>query len=85
MRVMSKLTARELAIAHLYLPPTWQEEERQAVPWQARQGKGPLDPAYAPEIVVQNGAPPSDKEYARRAAEWRAKNPPTKFYDGFER
>lgn len=58
----------------------WQAGEREALPWQERQKQFPTDPAYSasldPSYTPQNLAGGvSDKEYARRAAEYFAKHP----------
>lgn len=76
----------------------YQELEGQAVPWQQamRQNRYNPDTAIGPPpwtgaTTAESSAPSSpalggisDGEYARRAAVWRAKNRPTRFYDGFE-
>ena len=60
-------------------------------PWQQREKQGRPDSAYAPlrdapELPLSPIlSTPSDEEYARRAAEWRAENQPTKDDGEFER
>ena len=72
--------------------PTWQELERRATPWQVRERRhSKPDPAYAcnfwgdPQYwgAFDTAGGISDEEYARRAAEIRAKQRGTRFYDGF--
>ena len=64
--------------------PTWQQAERLATPWQAVQRSLPSF-YFTPPAMHPGGGPDSSAESgARKAAQWRAANPPTRFYDGFK-
>ena len=72
--------------------------KRQAIPWQQKQRQNRYSPETATggppwtgATTAESAAPispvltaPSDREYARRTALWRANNRPTRFYDGFQ-
>lgn len=65
-------------------PVNYRALEAAVKTWQQKQKEGPLDPAYAPSIVpAPTLAAPSDQEYGRRAALWRATRRGSRSYDGF--
>jgi len=59
-------------------PPTWQELEARATPWQAVQRNLPYE--------FRGGEAPANSPNACPAPEnWNPRGKPTRFYDGFDR
>ena len=80
------MTSKDEFIAKRKTGLHWQERNRR--PYNPETAIGP--PPWTGPTIAESSAPispaltgPSDAEYARRAAEIRAKKRGTRFYDGF--